>query len=104
MNEMNNNISEKLKLLSDLFKCVNDLSEMRVNVNSVSVKTSENVLNIWDNNCGKMCRISTESKKVDNNCDNKNSYKCDECGKCLKTSDILKSHKDCVHLNRRKYK
>ena len=54
---------KKLEILSDLFKIVNDLSEMRVNVNSVSVKTSENVLNIWDNNCGKMCRISTECKE-----------------------------------------
>ena len=60
---MNEIFVNKLKLLSDLFKCVNDLSEMRVNVNSVSVKTSENVLNIWDNNCGKMCRISTECKE-----------------------------------------
>src|ERR1700761_719662 len=56
-------LSKKLELLSDLWKFVNDLSEIRVNVNSVSVKTSENVLNIWDNNCGKMCRISTECKK-----------------------------------------
>src|ERR1700759_1459500 len=56
-------LSKKLEFLSDLWKSVNNLIEMRVNVNTISVKASKNVINFCDNNCVKMCRISTECKE-----------------------------------------
>src|ERR1700759_4520652 len=59
-----NFLNKKLELLSDLWNVVNDLSEIEVKLNSVKVNVNEeNVGNIWDNNCGKMCRISTECKE-----------------------------------------
>src|ERR1700761_7420157 len=55
---------KKLEILSDFWKFVNDLSEIEVKLKSVKVNVNEeNVGNIWDNNCGKMCRISTECKE-----------------------------------------
>ena len=54
----------KLKTLAKFREIYVNLSEIEVKLNSVKVNVNEeNVGNIWDNNCGKMCRISTECKE-----------------------------------------
>ena len=63
-NQSNDCFGDRLELLMNLIKVNEDLSECEVKLNSVSVKTSENVLNICNNNCVKMCRISTECKAL----------------------------------------
>src|ERR1700742_4787491 len=61
---MSSDLMNKLKTLAKFREIYVNLSEIEVKLNSVKVNVNEeNVGNIWDNNCGKMCRISTECKE-----------------------------------------
>ena len=56
-----------MNILCELNELNNNLLKHESDLNSVSVKTSENVLNICNNKCVKMCRISTECKDLSEN-------------------------------------